>query len=477
MWDGAGHQEAKVLDRRVSLSQLPEGYSGYTLARAWLHNHPERLSSAAIAKDLTASRCVRVCAFSSRKCRGALSLMHTSRSASLLCRLKLPPLGELTAAERRMRRPLRRPQTAGCEKYLREVGAMKDGDEEMEQDAEEEETAAAAAAAAAAQEEEEEDDEGEDEGEEEDGEDGEDGEEGEEGEEQEEEGEARETTAEGSRRLSMTTDADADADAAEDRLSASEHAARGGGASDDTGADAPGGAPAAAGEGAPTAVGAQDAPAAESSSGARDGGEAGEGRGVAGGEGEGGGGGRWCSDSREAAPAREGRGARARRPPAWSREPPQDLAAKRWASTNGVPLGRRKVAGSGSWHQAQCRDPEKILKQHLVRAASILHAVLPGAWSLEPAACCLLPAACCLPPAAPNAACCLLPPRRLLPSRLPAACCPHTAACCLHGCDRSHATYRTRGHFSAAALDSAARVPSPRFGFGFGLASAWLQLI
>ena len=60
----------------------------------------------------------------------------------------------------------------------------------------------------------------------------------------------------------------------------------------------------------------------------------------------------------------EGRGARARRPPAWSREPPEAIAEekKRWANAN-QPLGRRKVAGSGSWHASQL-DAGLIWKAH-----------------------------------------------------------------------------------------------------------------
>jgi len=71
------------------------------------------------------------------------------------------------------------------------------------------------------------------------------------------------------------------------------------------------------------------------------------------------------SPPNEVIEGREGRGARTRRPPSWSREPPQDLVPKRWASTNGVPLGRRKVAGSSTWHASHL-DPDQIWHAHRV---------------------------------------------------------------------------------------------------------------
>ena len=66
----------------------------------------------------------------------------------------------------------------------------------------------------------------------------------------------------------------------------------------------------------------------------------------------------------------EGRGARARRPPAWSREPPGSLAEEKKHANQ--PLGRRKVAGSGSWHASQL-NPEMIWKGHQAHWRKVKH--------------------------------------------------------------------------------------------------------
>ena len=39
-----------IYDRRVTVERLPPSHSAYALARAWLHSHPDRLSSAEVCR-------------------------------------------------------------------------------------------------------------------------------------------------------------------------------------------------------------------------------------------------------------------------------------------------------------------------------------------------------------------------------------------------------------------------------------------
>ena len=64
-----------IFDRRVYLESLPADRTPYMVTRAWLHSHPDRLSSAEV-------------------CR----LPDT--------RLRLPPLPPMTAAQQRAHAPL-----------------------------------------------------------------------------------------------------------------------------------------------------------------------------------------------------------------------------------------------------------------------------------------------------------------------------------------------------------------------------------
>ena len=87
------HTVVAIFDRRVTLEELPADRAAYTLARAWLHSHPDRLSNADV-------------------CRLPDS------------RLKLPPLPVRTAAQARAHQPLQSlPVPVGQEVYLRRENA------------------------------------------------------------------------------------------------------------------------------------------------------------------------------------------------------------------------------------------------------------------------------------------------------------------------------------------------------------------
>jgi hypothetical protein len=95
--------------------------SGYELARAWLHAHSAVMSGGS-----------------------------STAPAPTLRHIKLPPLGEPTAAQLRARRPLQTTKLPpGQHLYLREQRAVMDHQEEEEDDDDEAEGAAPAAAAAA----------------------------------------------------------------------------------------------------------------------------------------------------------------------------------------------------------------------------------------------------------------------------------------------------------------------------------------
>ena len=110
-----------IYDRRVTVERLPPSHSAYALARAWLHSHPDRLSSAEV-------------------CRRPDS------------RLRLPPLPPMTAAQQRAHQPLQSlPVPRGQEVYLAQQKAVlppsarpemaddEEGDEEGEGEDENEE--------------------------------------------------------------------------------------------------------------------------------------------------------------------------------------------------------------------------------------------------------------------------------------------------------------------------------------------------
>ena len=151
--------------------------SGYELARAWLHAHSAVMSGGS-----------------------------STAPAPALRHIKLPPLGEPTAAQLRARRPLQTTKLPpGQHLYLREQRAVMDQDEEEEEEEEEAEGAAPAAVVARMVTGDEDNDEdegadgehdgehdGEDDGGGEDGEEEEEEEEGEEEEEEEEDGEDEE---------------------------------------------------------------------------------------------------------------------------------------------------------------------------------------------------------------------------------------------------------------------------------------------
>ena len=71
------------------------------------------------------------------------------------------------------------------------------------------------------------------------------------------------------------------------------------------------------------------------------------------------------AEAEAASSAKYGRGARVRRAPTWSREAPEEQhKKKRWSGTNGVPQGKRKVAGASLW-QSFSTAPEKMLAAHV----------------------------------------------------------------------------------------------------------------
>ena len=142
--------------------------SGYELARAWLHAHSAVMSGGS-----------------------------STAPAPALRHIKLPPLGEPTAAQLRARRPLQTTKLPpGQHLYLREQRAVMDQDEEEEEEEEEAEGAAPAAVVARMVTGDEDNDEDEGADGEHDGEDDGGGEEGEE-EEEEEEGEEEEEEEDG----------------------------------------------------------------------------------------------------------------------------------------------------------------------------------------------------------------------------------------------------------------------------------------